>query len=379
MVATLRTRTVAAPVFDYGNCPSSTRLQPTHFHTDADHRLIINGAHIARKTPYTPRNIESIEFNPSDWTDAEKPWNVITSRWSVDDKSKRWSPPSVSVVLNTEVDETGVTRLKLRNFYRKNNYVTPGEPRCLGKWCWQQTKPIGDFLCEPNAKGLACDHKLSQWMQGCADWQDRIELRPATVDGMGIAAFSKVAWSKDDILGPYLGKLIPKKTDNTDYCQQIKIGAAFGSNTPQEVAYVDAEERGTWTRFVNHDCLNNTHFVEEKVGSLRILALAATRDIRAGDQITADYQAEYFLHRQCLCGAGAKCKYPKEHNPIEEATPSKKRKMRDDDDDFMPGDPTGKKLKSKSRSKSPKGPLSKKNTPKKTTSTEKTATPNKKK
>lgn len=24
------------------------------------------------------------------------------------------------------------------------------------------------------------------------------------MDGMGMAAFSKVAWSKDDILGPYL-------------------------------------------------------------------------------------------------------------------------------------------------------------------------------
>jgi hypothetical protein len=62
---------------------------------------------------------------------------------------------------------------------------------------------------------------------------------------MGMAAFSKVAWSKDDVLGPYLGKLVPTKTDNNDYYQQVKLGAVFQSDTPQEFAYVDAELCGT--------------------------------------------------------------------------------------------------------------------------------------
>ena len=51
-------------------------------------------------------------------------------------------------------------------------------------------------------------------MQGCENWQDWIELQVAKVDDMDMAAFSKVAWSKDYILGPYLGKLIPTKTEN---------------------------------------------------------------------------------------------------------------------------------------------------------------------
>ena len=36
-------------------------------------QVAFNGAHTTRGIPYAPGNISSIEFNPSDWADVEKP------------------------------------------------------------------------------------------------------------------------------------------------------------------------------------------------------------------------------------------------------------------------------------------------------------------
>jgi hypothetical protein len=132
---------------------------------------------------------------------------------------------------------------------------------------------------------------------------------------MGYGVVSKHHWDEDDVLGAYVGKLIPTQTDNTDYCHEIHIGAEFAGKEA-EVAYVDAEECGNWTRFVNHSCANNAHIVEARVGDTRVLALVATKEIMPGDSVTIDYQDNYFRERDCLC-RDANCRYPPGQRPVE--------------------------------------------------------------
>lgn len=267
----------AKKVYDYEACPSGPTTQPTDFRTD-DGTVILNYIHLLQTARIQPKNIQSYDFEPLHWAKSKRPWNIITTKFSANKTSRLWSPPSPRDILNTEID-----REKGENGEAYNN-----DPDCLGKWCWQTVK-FGGFLCARTAQGFTCeDHNLDEWMLGCADWEQRIELR--AVPNMGIGSYSKVAWSKGDILGAYLGELIRQKTHNTDYTQQIKMGPDFERSRSAEYAYVDAEASGTWTRFVNHSCLDNTNFVSAKVGTTRVLALTASRNIEPGEQIFVNYQ-----------------------------------------------------------------------------------------
>ena len=52
-------------------------------------------------------------------------------------------------------------------------------------------------------------------------------------------------------------------------------------------------------KFVNHSCDNNTHVVDE--------CDVALRDIRAGEEITANYNNDGMSEFECLCGVD-KCR-----------------------------------------------------------------------
>jgi hypothetical protein len=212
------------------------------------------------------------------------------------------------------------------DFMPKNNNFKAAERRalprkgasyiqkeCLGKWCWQNPKFNGLSFCHYHDQGTSCPHTFAEWMTGCSDWQSRFALEG--VPGMGYGVVSKYHWDEDDVLGAYVGKLIPMQTENTDYCHEVHIGAEFAEKEA-EVAYVDAEECGNWTRFVNHSCANNAHIVEARVGDTRVLALVATKEIMPGDIVTIDYQDDYFRERDCLC-RDANCRYPPEQRRVE--------------------------------------------------------------
>lgn len=191
----------------------------------------------------------------------------------------------------------------------KQQIKTHGKPivyECLGKYCWQEVSFPDGFLCQEEN----CNHTLSEWLTGAERWEDRFELR-GTAD-MGFGLHSKQEWNKDDVLGAYLGELIPKRNSNPDYCHEVFIGPEF-TKTKATIAYIDAEHCGNYTRFCNHSCEHNAVIAERRVGKERVLALTAVRSIAAGEQVTIDYGEEYFWFRKCLCGL-RKCRYPNEVN-----------------------------------------------------------------
>lgn len=166
----------------------------------------------------------------------------------------------------------------------------------------QEVGSIGGFYCHEEA----CDHSVDEWLTGTEGWEERFEIR--STPGMGYGLHSKQEWEEGDILGAYLGELIPRRTGNTDYCHEVLVGPEF-SKTGAKVAYIDAEHCGNNTRFCNHSCENNANIVEARVGMDRVLVLKAEKSIAAGAQITIDYGSDYFACRTCLCGS-TRCKYP---------------------------------------------------------------------
>ncbi|KAF2132753.1 SET domain-containing protein [Dothidotthia symphoricarpi CBS 119687] len=255
-------------------------------------------------------------------------------------------------------------------FHKKHGEHLKAQEYCLGKYCWQAPAwvPIVGHQCARDVTPKAlCDHTFSEWMQGCARWESRLEIRE--VLSMGYGLYSKWKWKKNDIIGPYLGELIPETSDNTAYCHEVSIGPMF-SNVETPVAYIDAEHCGNYARFCNHSCDNNADICEARVGTERMLVLKANKSIIPGEQICVDYGEDYFRQRQCLCGRET-CKYPNLVNPVKSVTTPKpkkknlrsktpvsalgKRRTRNDEHDVCTTEPETKKTKSSEDSNSMPG------------------------
>ena len=331
-------RARASKTVEYDPYPSQPTTQPTGFLTTKN-VVIYNPIYPNRTTAIQARVIDAYSLNPLDWVNQPKHWNTITTKWSSSPVFNKWSPMSPSDVINTDVEQGGVSKLKISRFLNKaGGLVDSSGSYCLGKWCWQEAEFNG-LLCADISS--TCDHTLAEWMTGGTDWGKRIELRD--VPSMGIGVYSKVFWPKGAVLGAYLGKLIPAPTDNTSYTQQIKIGPDFRSRN-SDLAYVDSGCEGTWTRFCNHSRVNNAGFTDARIGKTRILALTATKPICEGEQTCVNHQDEYFVERQCLCGNGFLCRYPNLRNPLLHPIASgasvkalgKKRNLILEEEDFLP-------------------------------------------
>ncbi|KAF9699552.1 hypothetical protein EKO04_002310 [Ascochyta lentis] len=292
---------------DYGNSPSDPFVQNKYFYAaDAALFAITNPIHTtSTELPATPEKIINIRFDPCKWQNVPRPTNYHGP----------WPPTSASQLLNTDltIDEMGGNRAA-KQFQKKNGEQINEE--CLGKFCWQKSGlPKGIYCLELN-----CDHTFEEWLTGQSRWRERFEIR--TIPGMGYGLFSKMnprvgwkgTWEKDDILGAYLGELIPACTENTDYCHEVTIGPEFQKKSAP-MAYIDAEKCGNYVRFCNHSCESNAKIFEARVGKERVLALRATRWIKSGEQICIDYGDDYFRSRQCLCES-ASCKYPNAVNVV---------------------------------------------------------------
>jgi hypothetical protein len=170
---------------------------------------------------------------------------------------------------------------------------------CLGKYCWQ-TPRWDDYICALAFDLTAvCDHTFQDSEAGCADWKARFEIRRVGIEVMGHGLYSKTAWTNGDMMGLYLGELLPTRTENTDYVHEVSIGPNFSRAKPT-LAYVDAFEVGSYVRFASHSCKANAEIVEARVGTERVLA---RRDIAADEQVCIDYWEDYFNGRVCYCGS----------------------------------------------------------------------------
>ena len=165
-----------------------------------------------------------------------------------------------------------------------------------------------------------------------ADWRlDRYEKYGSKIfikwidDKLGYGAFTSIAIAKDEVLGDYLGELIPKKLwreGERDDTYTMGIYADTEDNTEYEVlGFIDSQYHGNWTRFVNHHCTDFNVEVSppKRLGKTRVSALVALRDIEAGEQISFDYGENFFAHnfdeqgqrivvRTCACGSSG-CRY----------------------------------------------------------------------
>ena len=109
----------------------------------------------------------------------------------------------------------------------------------------------------------------------------RFEVRSSR-PGTGLGLFAKVPIRKGDFILEYTGKRLPTaEADESDSKYLFEIDDTWT---------LDGDTKDNTARFINHDCHPN---VEADVIDGKIL-IHAIRDIAVGEELTIDYDQEYF-------------------------------------------------------------------------------------
>jgi hypothetical protein len=181
-----------------------------------------------------------------------------------------------------------------------------------------------------------CKHTFARWKSSVADWQEHFELRKTQDRGIGV--YTKRAFKDHDILGWYAGEIVSTRDvdSKNDYLLEVPVGIASDPESPfpserdsddeylphsrscrtrleapsdagdvTEAVYIDASRQGNWTRFINHSCEPHAEFRVCRVGSMRVMAVEAIRDIPEGVELMINYGQDYYgldTRKMCHCG-----------------------------------------------------------------------------
>jgi uncharacterized protein len=123
---------------------------------------------------------------------------------------------------------------------------------------------------------------------------DAVLFRPSPIHGLG--GFAKAAISKGARIIEYVGERI-SKSDSVRRCEQNNE-YVFTLNDEQDL---DGNVAWNPARFLNHSCVPNC---EAELDDDRIWIIAM-RDIRAGEEITFNYDYDLVDYRDypCRCGS----------------------------------------------------------------------------
>lgn len=164
----------------------------------------------------------------------------------------------------------------------------PSDPTITDGDCW---------ICERTD----CDCNPANSPQGVL--KPLVELRYYGKKGAGICALQPI--EPRLLLDEYVGRLYPPC-----YMGDPVYALAIETKEGDVIGLVSAATIGNWTRFINHSCDPNTRFKSIKIGKRARMMIMARREIRMFEELTVDYNDEYFKGEMtCQCGSPI-CRYP---------------------------------------------------------------------
>jgi SET domain-containing protein len=144
-----------------------------------------------------------------------------------------------------------------------------------------------------------------------------LQLRQTRQTGYGVFVDPKFGHSipKHLPLGEYLGRFRPEDRHRpfSDYIYEC-VGCEPDALKLSYRFEIDAEDVGTWTRFVNAHCRHNVCCDDRMVGKRMLLVFYAEREIKPGEQLSVNYGRDYFKSRNmpCRCDAMSLPHWPPE-------------------------------------------------------------------
>ncbi|KAG1705894.1 hypothetical protein DVH05_002457 [Phytophthora capsici] len=129
-------------------------------------------------------------------------------------------------------------------------------------------------------------------------------LEPFKTEHKGYGVRTRQQITQLSIVGEYVGEIIDQK----ELARRLKSVPRHELNFYYLLlapgVYIDARNKGSFTRFVNHSCEPNCKTEKWTVKGETRIAVIALRDIDEGEELTFDYQWKALGSRQitCFCG-----------------------------------------------------------------------------
>lgn len=137
--------------------------------------------------------------------------------------------------------------------------------------------------------------------------EDRLVARRSHIHGWGL--FTKIDIDKDDMITEYMGEAVRQCiADKREKAYEISGEGSCYMFRLDRQRIIDATTIGCMARFMNHSCQPNAYAkiitVDTDLGTDKKIAVMASRDITAGEEITYDYKFPVEDGSlRCTCGA----------------------------------------------------------------------------
>jgi hypothetical protein len=127
-------------------------------------------------------------------------------------------------------------------------------------------------------------------------------VRYAGSKGWGL--FASEGLKNGDLVGEYVGEVVDARICHHRFAYNYENDRHFYMLGISDNEIVDATRFGGLCRFVNHSCNPNCAIQKWSVKGRPLVAFFAIKDIRAGEEITADYNCQRFGTKAQTCDCG---------------------------------------------------------------------------
>jgi SET domain-containing protein len=160
--------------------------------------------------------------------------------------------------------------------------------KTCGRVCYNKNKRVECTKNNCNV-GEGCSNRVIQQKK-----EKKIIIKETP--GKGKGAFANERIKKGDFIIEFVGEIIDEEMkelrkirQNDIYIMELK-----------KHWYLDAANKGNFSRFFNHSCFPSTYALRWQVNNEPRIALFAMRDIQDGEELSLNYGKDYSL--KCKCG-----------------------------------------------------------------------------
>ncbi|XP_053667793.1 nuclear receptor binding SET domain protein [Anopheles marshallii] len=219
----------------------------------------------------------------------------------------------------------GLSNSKITPMYTKikmNRYIAPLKPPSVHRQldgvedsvC--RCQPDDDDPCGPTSACLnraifmECSSKTCPAKERCSNQRftkrmyPGLEVRNFANKGFGLVALDNL--QNGQFVIEYVGEVInTEEFDRRVQTMQTAKEENYYFLTVEPDLTIDARAKGNVSRFINHSCEPNCETQKWTIGETRVIGLFAIKDIKAGEELTFNYNLESLGNskRVCLCGA----------------------------------------------------------------------------
>lgn len=177
-------------------------------------------------------------------------------------------------------------------------------------------QPDDDDPCGPTSACLnraifmECSAKTCPAKERCSNQRftkrmyPALEVRNFADKGYGLVALDDL--QSGQFVIEYVGEVInSEEFDRRVKTMQTAKEENYYFLTVEPDLTIDAGSKGNMSRFINHSCEPNCETQKWTIGETRVIGLFAITDIKAGEELTFNYNLESLGNskRACLCGA----------------------------------------------------------------------------